>query len=92
MESIMKSDVFFFITTVLVVVAGLLFLWLMIYLITIFKTIREITSRAKQLFNATSDDIDEMRTNIKQRGVSWTSLLSMFSAKKKAKKAKTDAQ
>jgi hypothetical protein len=86
----MKSDIFFFITTVVVIVLGILFLWLMIYLITIFKTIREITTRAKTLFNATSDDIDQMRTNIKEKGFSWTNLASMFIGKKKATKKKTD--
>jgi len=84
----MKSDIFFFITTVVVIVLGILFLWLMIYLITIFKTIREITGRAKTLFNATSDDIDQFRTNIKEKGISWTNLAGAFMPKKKAKKTK----
>lgn len=86
----MKSDIFFFITTVVVIVLGLLFLWLMIYLITIFKTIREITTRAKQLMNATSDDIDEFRTNLKTKGFSWTNLAGAFLAKKKATKKKAE--
>lgn len=84
----MKSEVFFFITTVVVVVLGLLFLWLMIYLIAIFKTIREITGRAKTLFNATSDDIDQMRSNIKEKGLSWSNIAAAFIPKKKATKKK----
>lgn len=89
----MKSDIFFFVTTIVVVILGLLFLWLMIYLITIFKTIREITGRAKTLFNATSDDIDEFRTNIKEKGISWTNLASAFMPKKKtATKKKTESK
>ena len=86
----MKSDIFFFITTVVVIVLGILFLWLMIYLITIFKTIREITGRAKTLFNATSDDIDQFRTNIKEKGISWTNLAGAFMPKKKAAKKKAE--
>lgn len=84
----MKSDIFFFVTTVIFVVLGILFLWMMIYLITIFKTIREITTRAKTLFNATSDDIDQFRTNVKEKGVSWTNLAGMFMGKKKTTKKK----
>ncbi len=86
----MKSDIFFFITSVVVIVLALLFLWLMIYLISIFKTIREITGRAKTLFNATSDDIDQMRTNIKEKGLSWSNIASAFIPRKKATKKKTE--
>lgn len=83
----MKSDIFFFITTVVVIVLGVLFLWLMIYLITIFKTIKQITTRAHTLFNATSDDIDQFRANVKEKGISWTNLASAFIPKKKTKKS-----
>lgn len=84
----MKSDIFFFVTTVIFVVLGILFLWMMIYLITIFKTIKQITNRAHTLFNATSDDIDQFRTNIKEKGISWTNLAGAFMGKKKTTKKK----
>ncbi len=87
----MKSDIFFFITTVVVIVLGLLFLWLMVYLIAIFKSIREITGRAKTLFNATSDDVDELRKHIKEKGLSWSSLVAAFMPKKKTEKKEKKA-
>ncbi len=84
----MRSDIFFFVTTVMFVVLGIMFLWMLIYLVTIFKTIKEITNRAKQLFSATSDDIDEFRTNIKQKGMSWSNILGLFTKKKTSRKKK----
>ncbi len=84
MESILKSDIFFFVTTILAVIVGILIIWALIYVVIMVKTAKKISQRAQQLFNATSDDVDQFRSNLKQGKVNWMNVIGSFIPKKKS--------
>lgn len=69
METLVKSDVFFFITSIAVVLFTIIGLVAAFYLIKISRNISEITERAKEQAGKISDDIDDLRVNIKKEGV-----------------------
>jgi predicted Holliday junction resolvase-like endonuclease len=74
--SFLKSDIFFFVTTVAVVFLTIILAVLMIYVITIMRTIKSIARIAQSQAEVISEDIDDLRTEVKTRGASLKSLLA----------------
>ena len=65
MTEIAKSEIFFFVTTIIVVVLGILSTVILVYGIYIFKNIKEISDRIKKESELISDDIRELRANLR---------------------------
>jgi hypothetical protein len=70
MDSLIKSDIFFFITSIAVVLITLLLAIGLVYAISILHTIEGISKQLKQEADLISQDISDVRNYA--RGQSWT--------------------
>jgi uncharacterized protein YoxC len=84
-ESFLKADVFFFVTTIAVVLITIGLVVGLVYLIKILRTIKRISSRAEHTANMVADDITELRNTIKEEGISPKRILNFFTKKSKKK-------
>ena len=89
MNSLVKSDVFFFITSIAVVVIAILLTILIVYLIKVSKDIRYISQRAKTEADNIIEDVSKLRSNIKEQGGKIKDLAGFFSRFYKPKKNKS---
>ncbi len=90
MESLVKSDIFFFITSLAVIVVTGIFVFLFYYGFKILKQIRLITSRFKEEGEDFLKDAKEVRELYKGKLGSILGIISsvmMFSKKKRKTKA-----
>jgi predicted Holliday junction resolvase-like endonuclease len=89
MNSLLKSDIFFFITSVAVVLLTVLLCILVFYLIKVSKDIKYISQKAKSEADNVLNDISELREGVKQQGQNLKNILNFFSqSKAKTKKSK----
>lgn len=65
MNSIVKSDVFFFITGLCVILLTIVGLVVLYYLTKIFKDIKHIAQTAKTEVDHIAEDVDDFRKDIK---------------------------
>ena len=71
MDSILKSDIFFFVATIALVIVSLVFLVVLAYIIRIARNIRDISEIAKREMNLLSEDLNDLRTKVKNEGSLW---------------------
>lgn len=69
MTEFMKADIFFFITTVAVVVLTAVAVVFMVYLIGVMRNVRDISGLVKVQSKEISGDISELRATIKREGI-----------------------
>lgn len=86
MNTIMKSDIFFFITSIAVVIIAVLLVILIVYLIKVSKDIKYISQKAKTEADNIIQDVSTLRTNIKEQGSKVKDLAGIFSHFYKQKK------
>lgn len=87
MNEFAKMDIFFFVTTIAVVVLTILLAILIIYIIKISKDIKYITRKAKSEADIISGELSELRENVKEQGAKLKFFSSFFSnIYKKSKK------
>ena len=88
-------DIFFIITGVATVIVTILLAIGILYLITIFQAIKRIVRTAEFASKVISEDVMELRDNIKERGLSFGAFASfltglakgqIFGKKKKSSK------
>lgn len=89
MDSFLKSDIFFFITSVAVVIIAILLTVLIIYLIKVSRDIRYISQRAKTEADNIIEDVSQLRANIKEQGGKIKDLAGFLGRFYKPKKTKT---
>ena len=68
MESIIKSDIFFFVTTVITILLAILVAVVLVYLIKILRDAKKITGHIKQEAEAIAKDISSLRETVRQEG------------------------
>lgn len=81
MNTLIHADIFFFITTIAVIVFTILSSIALYYLIGSLKNFKEITTDLKNAVNDASDDIAELKER-----VSESFIFNLFFAKKPKKK------
>ena len=87
MDVVMKSDIFFFITTICVVVLSLGGVVLLLYVINIARDIRKIVGRVRIEGEELMSDLKEARVLVKERGLSFINIIaSFFGMRQKRKK------
>ena len=94
MGTLLKADVFFFVTTIAVVCVGIILAVALIYTIRILRDILYVVHLAKQESTLVKDDIDAFRGQLKERGTKLNKFVEMILAfvligqklKKKSKK------
>lgn len=89
MDTLMKADIFFFVTTIVVVVSGTLGIVITLYILPILKNIWEITERIKQETHEIADDIDTFRDSIKEKAGTVGSIVDVVGGLFGKRKKKT---
>lgn len=89
MNNLIKSDVFFFITSIAVVVIGILLTVLIVYLIKVSRDIKYISQKAKTEADNIIQDVSQLRTNLKEQGGIIKNLAGIFTRFYKPKKTKS---
>ncbi len=69
MNDILHANIFFFITSVVVVILGVLAIFAFYYILGILKNIRDITDRAQRGSEVLAGDLQDLRANIKEEGM-----------------------
>jgi len=88
MTEVMKSDVFFFVTTLAVIVVSVALVIALIYLILILRDARKLSSRARQEGEAILDDLSTAREGVKQGGQKILEMIAALFIRKKNTKRK----
>ena len=78
MESLMKSDIFFFITSFVVILLGVGGIFLIAQIYWLLKEIRTIARHTRQGAEWILEDFDEMREAIKEKGIRLRFFLDFF--------------
>ncbi len=84
MDTILKADIFFIVTTVVVSIIGLLIALVLIYLIRILSDVKKLSRKVRQEGEALVEDIDDLRENIKRNTIKLSDILSFGFLRKKA--------
>jgi len=90
MESFIKSDIFFFVTTICIVLVTILFVVILIYLIRVLKDIDFLSKKIKKEGEEIIDDAHSMRMDLKAHGKKASDFISKFSFFNKKTKKKKD--
>ncbi|MBI5530253.1 MAG: hypothetical protein HY918_02010 [Candidatus Doudnabacteria bacterium] len=79
MSDFAKMDIFFFVTTIAVAVLTVLLAVLIIYIIKISRDIKHITNKARSEAELISQDLSDLRQNVKDHGAKLKYFASFFS-------------
>ena len=78
MESVLKSDIFFFITSAVVIVMGISGIFLMFQIYRLLQEIREIARHTRQGAEWLLEDFDEMRGAVREKGLRLRFFIDFF--------------
>jgi len=76
MEEILKADIFFFISSIFVVIISVVLLIALYYLIKILRDVKEISKNVNNESRLIIEDIDNVRRGIKNKGRQVGSFIS----------------
>jgi hypothetical protein len=79
MNEIIQMDIFFFIASVGFILVTILLTIALIYLIILFRNLKRIVSKAAIQAENLSQDIDDLRQNVRQTGLQLVSAIKFFS-------------
>jgi hypothetical protein len=82
MESIIKADIFFVVTTVAVFVISVLFSIFLVYAIRTVIIIKYGVTKIKKTVDSSSEYIEEVKNDLKKQGALYSLLKKFFSKKK----------
>ncbi len=71
METLIKADIFFFITSISVVLVTIGIAVALYYIIRILRNIREVTERLDEGSKVLAKDLSDLRGTIKREGFVW---------------------
>jgi len=78
METLFKADIFFFITSIAIVVIGMFLIVFFIYIIRILRDVKTIVHRAKRESELIAEDIAEFRTTLRQEGTKLKHIMNFL--------------
>jgi hypothetical protein len=88
MESILKSEIFFFVATIALVLVSLIFFVMLAYAVRIVKNVRDISEIAKREAQLLSEDLNNFRTKVKNEGSLWAGAKTFWGALFKNRKGR----
>jgi len=88
MDSLLKSDIFFFVTTVVVALLGILITIVLVYLVRILSDVKMLSKKVRQEGEHIVDDIEGLRENIKKNTIKLSDILSFGFFRKKSERKK----
>jgi hypothetical protein len=91
MNTLIHADIFFFVTTIVVVIVGLLLAIALIYFIKILYSVKRVAEEIRDETILFRQDVHELRDSIKREGFKLKNMFSFFTRfipKNKDKKSK----
>ena len=88
MDTFLKADIFFFVTTICVILVTILFLVILFYLIRVLKNIDFLAKKIKEEGSEIIEDAHNIRIDLKsgaKKASTLFSVLSFFNRKRKKK-------
>jgi biopolymer transport protein ExbB/TolQ len=79
MDQLIHADIFFFITSIAVVLITAILLVVLVYLVRILRDVSQVTRKVKAESELISQDIAELRQNIKREGYRFKHFMDFFS-------------
>jgi hypothetical protein len=89
MDTLIHADIFFFVTTIVVVVLGIALLIALIYLIQALRKIRNIVEQVREETVLFREDVKDLRSSIRREGFTIAhafSFVQKLISKRKSKK------
>jgi uncharacterized protein YoxC len=86
MNDFLKQDIFFFVTTIAVIILTVLLSILAVYFIRISRKINNIVGRAEEQTNLLSEDLNALRSNVREGGMKIKHFLEFFKSINKRKR------
>ncbi|MDB5265688.1 MAG: hypothetical protein JWM39_401 [Parcubacteria group bacterium] len=86
MDPFLQMHIFFFVTTVVVVIFGVLSCVALVYLVLLFRTLNRFANTVHEETEEIRADLDDMRRKAKREGLRLGHLITFFG--KTAKRAK----
>ena len=78
MEGLLKSDIFFFITTLAVVALTILLAVLAVYVIKVVRNVKDISELIKSEGKLLASDMNDLRSHIRSEGLKLRKLKEFF--------------
>lgn len=72
MDTLIRADIFFFITSVVVVILGILFAIVLAYAVYILREVKEIVRIVRRESELLSEDIADLREKVVTEGFRWS--------------------
>ena len=88
-NSLLRSDIFFIITSVVVVILGILFAVALVYLIRILSDVKKLSKAVRKEGENIVEDIEGLRENIKKNTIKLSDILSFGFFRKKSGRKNT---
>lgn len=76
MDTLIQADIFFFITTVITIVVGIILAVALVYVVSLLKDFKYIVKIIREGTDALAQDIHDLRREAKKEGLKVKSLLS----------------
>jgi len=90
MESFIKADIFFFITTIALIIVSAILVAVLIYILRIVRDILHLVKHAREEGDQILKDVNNLRTALKGEGETlknlWENFLKFISIKKGSSK------
>ena len=68
MDTLIHADIFFFVTTIVVVIVGIAFTVALVYLSKVLSDLKEITKQVREETVLVREDIQGLRSDVKREG------------------------
>ena len=78
MNDVLHANIFFFITSISVIVLTLLLAWAMYYVVGILKNLRDISDRIDRSSLELEADVRQLRSSIHEQGVKLSTFYHFF--------------
>jgi hypothetical protein len=78
METLIHADIFFFVTTLLVIVITIVLAFAGFYVVRILKDMKAISGKVQEESEKIAADIEGLRSKIKEEGSNWRGLGKFF--------------
>lgn len=75
MQTLIHADIFFFITSIVVVILAIFAIVILFYVLRIVRSVDHIVDNIKKESDSVAADIEMLRTNIKEKGTHLFSFL-----------------
>ncbi len=89
MDTLIHADIFFFVTTVALIVVSAFIVVALIYVILILRDVSKVSKKVQEESSEIIDDLKTLRTSVKQEGIKLpfigSFLKSLFNKRKKSK-------